>query len=378
MKRIAEEDGSLFKFFVALYRSKISATGCLTPTLNHKHVRRSPKLQRWAAVHGLKPFYATQLFHTSSVGVRTVTATYIVDEDAYFGQVMEIRRSWLLQIEGAARVWDAGFYRVVWRIKLAPDYEDLGPLHFITKVVESDPMRTLLTPDEQDKLDRKELVFSEEELEANSLLTHAKVHETHTPGGVHYIWYPPNPGPLQEPDPVLANMHPNDRPFGAPEPVAAPEPEGFGFQVQQQLFQLRNRLNAGANNDAARPIIDPQAAAAALAAPQPQPPNGQQQEPPADEPTNPARRNDGPFPVNQWFDLLAGFIQVKNPHDGVCFAITNVDFGYKYGLFIDYVALVPVTRKEFEHRDSFPLGPILMEDTGYWDFMCETAFSSKN
>lgn len=371
MKRFAEEDSTFRELFIAYFRSRASSTGSLTPTINDKHVRKSPTLQKWAQLHGLKPFYVTQLFHTSNVGHRTVCASHVADEDAYFGQVLEIKRCWNIQIEGAMRVWLPGYYRVVWRLKLAHDHLDLGPLHFLSKVVESDPIKTLLMDAERAELSRKELTWDEDELESPITMP-----GSHT----HYIWEFANPEAMQQPDPVALAQHPNDRPFGAPEPAPQPAPIAFGVEAQQELFELRNRLLAQdqvVNNNPhnQRP---PQAAADNQGAAQnAEPQDGDMPglmpaEPDGDDGHfNAPRRNGGPFPVDRWFSLLSGFVQIKNPHDAVCFAITNFAIGYKYGLMVDYVSLVPVTKREYELRDEFNLGPLLMDDNAYWDSLCQ-------
>jgi hypothetical protein len=352
VKRFAKEDESFRSLYIAYCRSRISPVGNLTPTILQKHVRRSEKLQRWAKLHGLKPFFVAQLFHTSTHGPRTIVAKYTLDEASHFGQVLELRRSWNIQIEGGARVWRSGYYRVVWRLKLAADYEDIGPLNFLCKVTPSHVAKHLLTDSESEMVDRQELTWTEDEI----------VNPVHLPGTfARYVWNPPNPLPLQPPNPQDLAVHPNDRPFGAHEPEAQPQDDGFGFAAQQRLFELANRLQQHGLGQNPNP-------------PQGNGPPPNLHAPHAPQPLDPesGMQQNAPFPTGEWFDFLAGFLHVQNPHDAVCFAVTNFSVGYKYGLLIDYVALVPITEAEFSNQDQFPLGPMLKDDNHYWDSLCES------
>jgi len=234
LKRFGREDATFRLLYAAFCRSLVSPAGNVSVDLTHKHVRRSEKLRRWSKIHGLHPFYVAQLFHTSTQGQRTIVARYVSDETAHFSQVLEIRRCWNIQVEGAVRVWRAGYYRVVWRIKLAPDYEDIGPLTLLSKVSPSNPAKHLLTPMEADMESKRELSWTEDEI----------VNPLQLPGSfTRYVWQPPNPLPMMPPN-VEDALHPNDRPFGAPEPEPRPQDDGFGFVVQQELFMLRNRIAA--------------------------------------------------------------------------------------------------------------------------------------
>jgi hypothetical protein len=348
MKRFAKAGLSFRSIFIAYCRSRISPVGSLSPEIRLKHVRRSEALQKWAKLHGLSPFYVAQLWHTSTHGPRTIVSKYTYDEESYYGQVLELRRCWNIQVEGAARVWRAGYYRLVWRLKLAKDYEDLGPLQFLCKVVESNAMKHLLPEEEVEKVNRQELSWTEEEL-----VSPLRISGSHTV----YVWNPPNPLPMLPPNPQDLAVHPNDRPFGAPEPAAQPQDDGFGLAAQQQLFQLHNRILQAQGQAQPAPAL-PAAQAAPLAPNDPAPPA-------------PLEHTNAPFPVGEWFDLLAGFIHVPHAHDAVCFAMTNFTIGYKYGLMIDYVALLPITESEFNRQNRFPLGPMLMDDNHYWDSLSD-------
>jgi hypothetical protein len=347
IKRFASEGTSFRKLCIAYCRSRVSCAGNVSRKIEDKHVRKSESLKRWAKVHGVAPFYVAQLWNTSTVGQRTVCAKLTEEEDSYFSKVLEIRRCWNIQIEGAVRVPVAGFYRVTWRVKLAPDYEDVGPLSFLSKVVERYSGSDLLSEKERTELDRKELAWDESEL----AMPRTFIDGSYT----YYVWSPTNPVPAQPANAAVVPVHPNDRPFGAPEQQANDaEPEGFGFQVQQQLFLLRNRLG---DQNQPPPNLPPAPAAPA----------------PAPAPAGPVSATQiAPFPVNEWFSILTGFIEVKNPYDAVCFAITNFSMGYKYGFFFDHATLTPVTKREFDNRDQFVTGPMLMDDHQYWDTLCSS------
>lgn len=353
MKRFAKEDANYRSLYTAFYRSRVSPVGYLSPKISAKHVRRSSSLQRFAKVHGIRPFYVVQLFHTSTHGPKTIVAKHSLDETSHYGQVLELRRCWNIQVEGSVRVWRPGYYRVVWRLKLATDYEDLGPLSFLTKVVTSYELKHLLDETEAEKIDVEECTWKEEEI-----VSPVSILGSHTV----YVWNPPNPLPLQPPNPQDMAVHPNDRPFGAPEPEAQPQDDGFGLIAQQNLFQLHNRI-LQAQGAAAPP--ERGHAPAAPQAPQEAAPQAPQ------DPANGNSAENAPFPIGEWFDLCAGFIHVPQAHDAVCFALTNFTIGYKYGLMIDYVALVPTTEREFKFQERFPLGPVLIEGHHYWDTLCE-------
>lgn len=360
LKRFGKEDATFRMLYAAYCRSRVSPAGSMNGEVTQKHIRRSPKLQKWADVHGLRPFWVAQLFHTSTQGQRTIVARHAFDESSHFKQVLEIRRCWNIQVEGAIRVWHPGYYRVVWRFKLAPDYEDIGPLALLCKVGPSHLAKHLLTIKEREMENHREMSWTEDEI----------VNPMQLPGSYErYVWQPPNPLPMLPPNEEEAAVHPNDRPFGAPEPVARQQDDGFGFAVQQELFELRNRIaaaNGGGNAPEAQNAAPHVPAVPAPAAP----PNAL---PPLD-PQNPIPQplDNAPFPVGEWFDVLAGFVHVQNPHDAVCFALTNFSVGYKYGLFVDYVALFPITQHEYENRNCFSLGPMLMDTNQYWDSLCDS------
>lgn len=376
IKRLAAEHLEFRQMYALYARSRISPCGSLSQTVMDKHVRRNKRLKVWAYKRGLGPFYVAQLYHTSTQGPRTIVAKHSIDDSSHFGTVLEMRRCWNIQVEGATRAFGSGYFKVVWRLRLAPDYEDLGPLHFLCKVELADEALHLLTEEERRKKDRSELSWSEDEL----------VHPLRLDGSrLHFIWNPPNPMPVAPPDQQPhAGVHPNDRPFGAPEPQVQREDGGFGIDAMRGILELHNRIRGHAD-----------AAVAAIAdrnnlgnfgngqmpnPAEPRVPNfGEDDGPPGLIPVDqnqddrPTTDSSAAFPVNEWFDLLTGFIHVPQPQDAVCFALTNFTIGFKYGLFIDYVALVPVSKFEFDNRDSFPLGPLLVDGPDYWDLLCDNA-----
>lgn len=370
-KRFAAEEKD-FRSLYALYaRSRISTCGAISRTVWAKHVRKSEKLKRWAETHGLKPFFSMQNGHTSTAGHRMLVSKHEMDYSSHFGQVLHLSRCWNIQVEGSVRVFLPGYFKVVFRLKLAPDYEDIGPLNFLSKVIYADPIDHLLSDAEK----AGKYGWTEDEISSP-----IRAEGTH----IHFIWNPPNPAPIanaaQNP---IAAMHVNDRPFGAPDPAQQREDDGFGVDALRDIFELNNRIRARqqVEAEARGPVPN-------LVEPQPddEPPQIAFDDdvmpdlvPMADVEAAPPRMDaSSAFPVDEYFDLLSGFIHVPHAGDRVCFAITNFTVGFKYGLYIDYVSLVPVTKAEYDLRNAFPVGPMLIDGPDFWDTLYEgAAYNSK-
>jgi hypothetical protein len=64
--------------------------------------------------------------------------------------------------------------------------------------------------------------------------------------------------------------------------------------------------------------------------------------------------------VEKWLDVDVGNILIEKPHTTVCFKVSQGYHDWKYGMFVDYVELVPITMDEFNaaKRD----GDVVMND----------------
>lgn len=366
-RRFAAE-GKDFRSLYALYaRSRVSATGAVSKSVLAKHVRKSERLRRWTDSHALKPFFSLQNGHTSTVGPRMIVSKHDIDYSSHFGQVLHLNRCSNIQVEGSARVFLPGYFKVVFRLKLAPDYEDIGPLNFLAKVIYADPIDHLLSDMEKSR----KYAWTEDEI-----ITPIRADGTH----IHFIWNPPNPAPIanavQNP---IAAMHVNDRPFGALDPAQQRQDDGFGVDALRDIFELNNRIRerlrreaeaggARMDDELERDNAD-------------EPPQNNvdddlmpELEPMAEEEApRPQMDASAAFPIDEYFDFLAGFIHVPQAGDYVCFALTNFTLGFKYGLYLDYVALVPVAKAEYDLRHAFPLGPMLLDGPDYWDTLFDSA-----
>lgn len=276
---------------ISFARSKISVCGKISPKISQKQIRSNSNLQNWCNTNGLSPFWVLQLFQKNTKR-KVINSTYNEDEDSYFGTIVEIQECWNIQIEGSVKVWNPGFYRVVWRIKLLPDYLDLSPLRFLTKVFDSEIKKPKFTNDE---------IFEAESVDSEFLV---------------YTWNINNP---QINDPQIND--PQDQQLPNLLPM-----EDLNEKNINILENLNNKYFINHDN-----LIDS------------------------------LRYWEVPFPVNSWFDLLIGFIEVKNHHNTVCFALSNSSTGFKYGLRLDYVALYPVSKAEYEIRNLFHPGPLLFK-----------------
>jgi len=58
------------------------------------------------------------------------------------------------------------------------------------------------------------------------------------------------------------------------------------------------------------------------------------------------------IPLVTWFDLPAGEILLQEDNTEVWFGINQLSMDWKYGLDIDYVALVPITMEDFNESQS--------------------------
>lgn len=65
------------------------------------------------------------------------------------------------------------------------------------------------------------------------------------------------------------------------------------------------------------------------------------------------------FPLGKWFDVVVGKINIESPNSIVFLSLINTAPAWKYGLWIDYVAVVPITKEEY---DNLKYGPIYDED----------------
>ena len=368
-KRFAAEEIDFRSVYTQYARSRISASGALSRAILAKQIRKSERLKRWMERHGLEPFFCLQFGHLSNQLPRMIVAKYEMDYSSHFGQVLHINRAMYIQVEGSARVFLPGFYKVVFRLKLAPDYEDIGPLNFLTKVIYADPGEHLLSERE------KKLKYSWAE---DEVIAPLRADGTH----IHFIWNPPNPAPIVDPaQNPLAAMHVNDRPFGAPDPLQQREDDGFGIDALRNIQELNNRIRQRQMQEEAQgrgPILpNPNFQQAGNDDPAPIPFEDELMpalEPIGDgAPPGPRVDSSAAFPVDEYFDLLSGFIHVPQAGDRVCFAITNFTNGFKYGIYIDYAALVPITKAEYDLRHSFPTGPMLLDGPDYWDTLYETA-----
>eukprot|EP00029_Vermamoeba_vermiformis_P014314 TRINITY_DN9434_c0_g1_i1.p1 TRINITY_DN9434_c0_g1~~TRINITY_DN9434_c0_g1_i1.p1 ORF type:complete len:310 (-),score=12.85 TRINITY_DN9434_c0_g1_i1:144-1073(-) len=217
--------------YIQLARAKISLLGMASPNgaiklHKIKDEFKRTRQQRVAETSGIRSFYVLLYHHTNAT--RKVAAYAVDDAASYYGKVLHFNEVNKLLAEGTAKVWIPGPYKVVWRIKLAPDY-GLGAIEFTTKVLNK--------PDEEAFYDGDE---EEEDRE-------------------------------------------NDDSF-------------------QQFIWLVNEYKQ--------------------------------------KPAN--------ISVEKWLDVDVGNIIVEKPHTTVCFKVSQGYHDWKYGMFVDYVELVPITMEEYK------------------------------
>lgn len=248
------------QLYISFTRSRISPLGIFKPDMKPKDIRHDASLSKWAKRNFLNPFYVLHLYHRSA-RTRRIEAKYTKDSSSYYKRVLEICEIFILLIEGQCLVRFPGYYKVVWRMKIANDYIDLNELTFITRI--------------------------------------AQKGEKCIPYHVYE-----NPLPEEGVQTVYTYIIPNP----PPEPVRAPE---VG-PIDPLLIGMMP----------ANPI-------------QPV-----EQDPiPNQAPTSHVRE--------RWFEVVVGHIQIDQPNTPVFLTLVNMNPAWKYGLFIDYVQIVPIHEKEY-------------------------------
>ncbi|XP_049848864.1 uncharacterized protein LOC126316814 [Schistocerca gregaria] len=298
--------------YLAYKWSRISVADLFLPYMNIKKTNEIPRMKRRVQLSAISAFWVLGLYHTNSLN-HQFEAQYRHDSTSYFGRVLEITNVFRIQIEGSARVAVPGYYRVSWRLKIVDAEHGLAPLFFYTSV--SDSFRSGPKPMINRKVEisrrnvgyyrDEDLKWCYEEL-AHPALTNRK--------NFVYEFCPPH-------------FVDNRQNLGEEEAGAG------GEQANLPAIPTSQTSNEGTpgHTDSEHPAV------------------GSQEQ----------------IRMNVWFDLIVGYIHVPKKWSGVRFAAINSVPDWKNGLWVDYVSLLPVTKKEFNMKDKLPMGFQATSDTTF-------------
>jgi len=84
-------------------------------------MRKGRKLLIFSERNGLGRFWILNFYHTNK---RTKRVSCLIEDDnsSHFGNVLYISETTRIQVEGTAKIWNTGKYKIGWRLKLHNDF----------------------------------------------------------------------------------------------------------------------------------------------------------------------------------------------------------------------------------------------------------------